>query len=230
MCRENLTWGSPRIQSELRLLGYDVSESTVAKYMIRRRKPRSQTWRTFLENHVGEIAAVDFFTVPTATFRILFCFLILLHDRRKVVHFNVTASPSGPWATQQIIEACPFDEAPRFLLRDRDSIYDGRFRRRVRGMGMEEILIAPRAPWQNPYVERIIGSIRRDCLDHVIILGECHLRKILSRYFAYYHEDRTHLALKRNAPNERAVEPRGTGMVISEPRVGGLHHRYRRAA
>jgi putative transposase len=230
ICRENSTWGAPRIQSELRLLGYDVSESTVAKYMIRRRKPPSQTWRTFLENHVGEIAAIDFFTVPTATFRILFCFLVLLHDRRRVVHFYVTTDPSGPWAAQQVTEAFPFDEAPRFLLRDRDSVYDERFRRRVHGMGMEEVIMAPHAPWQNPYVERLIGSIRRDCLDHLIVLGQGHLRNILSRYLAYYHEDRTHLVLERNTPNERAVEPRGTGKVISELRVGGLHHRYRRAA
>jgi putative transposase len=176
MCRQNPTWGAPRILSELRLLSYDVSESTVAKYMTRRRKPRSQTWRTFLENHVGETAAVDFFTVPTATFRVLFCFLVLLHDRRRVVHFNVTANPSGPWAAQQVIEAFPFDEAPRFLLRDRDSVYDGRFRNRIRGMGIEEVFIAPHAPWQNPYVERLIGAIRRDSLDHVIVLDEGHLR------------------------------------------------------
>jgi putative transposase len=230
MCLENPTWGAPRIRSELRLLGYDVSVSTVAKYMIRPRKPPSQTWRTFLENHVGEIAAIDFFTVPTATFRILFCFLVLFHHRRRVVNFNVTADPLGPWAAQQVIEAFPFDEAPRFLLRDRDSVYEERFRRRIRGMGITEVVIAPHAPWQNPYVERIIGSIRRDCLDHVIIHGESHLRKILSRYFAYYHEDRVHMSLERNAPNVRAVEPRGTGKVISEPRVGGLHHRYRRVA
>jgi putative transposase len=229
MCRQNPTWGAPRIQSELRLLGYDVAESTVAKYRIRRMKPPSQTWRTFLQNHVGEIAAIDFFTVPTATFRVLFCFLVLLHDRRRVLHFNVTTAPSGPWAAQQVIETFPFDEAPRFLLRDRDSIYVERFRCRVRGMGMEEVVIAPHAPWQNPFVERLIGSIRRECLDHVIVLGQGLLRNILSRYLAYYHEDRIHLSLERNAPNARAVEPRGTGKVISEPRVGGLHHRYRRA-
>ena len=161
MCRGNPTWGSPRIQSELHLLGFEVSESTVARYMIPKRRPPSQTWRTFLKNHVGEIAAADFFTVPTATFRVLFCFLVLLHDRRRIVHFNVTASPSGPWATQQIIEAFPFDEAPRFLLRDRDSIYGEQFRRRVHGMGMEEVVIAPHAPWQNPYVERLIGRSAR---------------------------------------------------------------------
>ena len=230
MCRENPTWGAPRIQSELRLLGYDVAESTVAKYMRRRRKPPSQTWRTFLANQESGIAAVDFFTVPTVTFQILFCFLVLRHGRRKVVHFNITESPTAAWTAQQVIEAFPYDEAPRFLLRDRDSIYGQHFRWRVQGMGTEEVLTAPRSPWQNPYVERLIGSIRRECLDHVIILGEDHLRRLLSEYLRYYHDDRCHLSLERNAPNNRPVEPPGSGRVVSEPRVGGLHHRYRRVA
>jgi len=184
MCRENPTWGAPRMQSELHLLGYDVAESTVAKYMRRRGKPPSQTWRTFLENHVEDIAAVDFFTVPTATFRVLYCFVVLCHERRRVVHLGVTANPTAAWTAQQVIEAFPYDEAPRFLIRDRDSIYGEFFKRRVKGMGIEEVVIAPQSPWQNPYVERLIGSIRRECLDHVIVLAEAHLRRILSEYFA----------------------------------------------
>jgi len=228
MCRQNPTWGAPRIQSELRLLGYEVAESTVAKYMFRPRKPPSQSWRTILENHVEDIAAVDFFTVPTATFRVLYCFVVLRHERRRVVHFNVTANPAAEWTAQQVIEAFPYDEAPRRLIRDRDSICGLQFKRRVKEMGIEEVLIAPKSPWQSPYLERLIGSIRRECLDHIIILSEEHLRRVIADYLRYYHDDRCHLALERNAPNKREVEPRGSGQVVSEPRVGGLHHRYRR--
>ena len=230
MCRENPTWGAPRIQSELRLLGYEVAESTVAKYMSRPRKPPSQSWRTFLENHVKEIAAIDFFTVPTVTFRVHNSFVVLRHERRRVVHFNVTASPTAEWTAQQVIEAFPYDEAPRYLIRDRDSIYGEFFKRRVKGIGIEEVVIAPRAPWQNPYAERLIGSIRRECLDHAILLNEEHLRRLVSAYLRYYHADRTHLSLGRNAPFERQVEPPEAGQVIAEPRLGGLHHRYRRLA
>jgi putative transposase len=227
---ENPSWGAPRILSELKMLGYDVAESTVAKYMSRPRKSPSQSWRTFLENHVKDIAAVDFFTVPTATFRVLYCFVVLRHERRRVVHFNVTANPTAPWTAQQVIEAFPYDEAPRYLIRDRDGIYGEFFKRRVKGMNIEEVLIAPKSPWQNPYVERWIGSIRRECLDHMMILNEEHLRGVISEYLRYYHDDRCHLSLERNAPNKRAVEPRGSGRVVSEPRLGGLHHRYRRVA
>ena len=177
----------PRILSELLLLDHVVAESTVAKYMIHKPKPPSQNWRTFLKNHVGQIAAADFFTVPTVTFRVLYVFLVLRHDRRLVVHFNVTRNPTARWTAQQIIEAFPYDEATRFLLRDRDSIYGEYFRDRVEHMGIEEVLIAPRAPWQNPYVERVIGSIRRECLDHMIVLGEDHLRRILTEYLEYYN-------------------------------------------
>jgi putative transposase len=229
LCRENPSCGAPRIQSELILLGYDVADSTVAKYMRRRRKPPSQTWRIFLENHVKDIAAVDFFTVPTATFRVLYCFLILRHDRRRIVHFNVTESPTAAWTAQQVIEAFPYDEAPRYLIRDRDSIYGEPFTRRVKAMGIDEVVIAPQSPWQNPYVQRLIGSVRR-CLDHIIVLDEAHLRRILSQYFAHYHEDRTHLALERNAPIPRPIEARNSGRVVAAPRVGGLHHRYSRVA
>jgi putative transposase len=165
MSRDNVGWGAPRIHGELRMLGIDVSQSTVAKYMVRHRKPPSQTWRTFLDNHVADLVSVDFFTVPTATFRILYVFVILRHDRREVVHFNVTQNPTAQWTAQQIVEAFPFDPAPRYLLRDRDSIYGEVFCKRVKSLGIEEIKTAARSPWQSPYVERLIGSIRRECLN-----------------------------------------------------------------
>ena len=230
MSLENATWGSPRIQSELALLGYTVDQSTVDKYMFRHRKPPSQTWRTFLANHVPDIASIDFFVVSTATFRILYCFIVLRHNRRCVAHFNVTAHPTARWTGQQIVNAFPYDETPRFMIRDRDGIYGHDFRERVKHMGIEEVVTAPRSPWQNPYAERVIGSIRRECLDHVIVLNEDHLRRILSSYFEYYHESRTHLSLERNSPVPRRVEHPSEGKVIAIPQVGGLHHRYRRAA
>ena len=230
MSQDNPTWGAPRIQSELALLGHSVAESTVAKYMVRRRKPPSQTWRMFLNNHVECLSAVDFFTVPTATFRVLYCFVVMCHDRRRVMHFNVTPHPTERWTAQQIVEAFPYESAPRWLIRDRDSIYSERFRRRMKGMGIEEVIIAPRSPWQNPYCKRLIGSIRRECLNHLIILNERHLLRILRSYFDYYHDSRTHLSLAGNAPNPREVEPPSQGKVVAIAQVGGLHHRYTRAA
>ena len=230
MSRDNPTWGVPRIQSELALLGHVVSEATVRKYRVRTRKPPSQTWRTFLDNHVRDIVAVDFFTVPTATFRILFCFIVLRHHRRVVVHFNVTAHPTAEWTAQQVIESFPDDTVPRFMIRDRDSIYGTFFQERVKHMGIEQVLTAYRSPWQSPYVERLIGSIRRECLNHIIVLNERHLQRILIEYLDYYHESRTHLSLNRNSPVPREVEPPDRGRVIAIPQVGGLHHRYRRAA
>lgn len=230
MSSENPLWGAPRIRSELRLLGYEVSKATVDKYRVRHRKPLSQTWRTFLDNHVRDIVAIDFFTVPTATFRILFAFVVLRHDRRMVVHFNATAHPTAEWTAQQIVEAFPFDDAPRFMIRDRDSIYGAFFQQRVEQMGIEQVVTAYRSPWQSPYVERLIGSIRRECLDHVIVLNEAHLRRILMSYFTYYHESRAHLSLDHNSPIPREVELPERGTVHSIPMVGGLHHRYRRAA
>jgi len=230
MSRENSTWGAPRIQSELALLGYTVAERTVAKYMLRTCKPPSQTWRTFLENHAHDLAAIDFFTVPTATFRVIYCLVVLRHNRRQVVHFNVTAHPSAQWSAQQIVEAFPFDDAPRYQIRDNDGIYGDEFRARVESLGIEEIPIAPRSPWQNPYCERLIGSIRRECLNHVIVLGEVHLKRILDSYFDYYHHARTHLSLDRSSPTPRKVEQRSQGEVIGISQVGGLHHRYARAA
>jgi putative transposase len=230
MCRENPTWGAPRIVSELVLLGHAVAESTVAKYMVRQPKPPSQNWRTFLANHVGQIAAIDFFTVPTVMFRVLYVFLVLRHDCRRVAHYNVTTHPTAQWAAQQIVEAFPFEEVPRFLLRDRDGIYGRDFRDRVEHMGIEEVLIAFRSPWQSPYVERLIGSIRRECLDHVIVLSEEHLRRTLAEYFEYYHEARAHLSLERNSPIPRPVCPPSQGKVVAKAYLGGLHHRYTRAA
>jgi len=230
MSRENSTWVAPRIQSEIALLGHSVAERTVAKYIVRSRKPPSQTWRTFLENHLDDLASIDFFTLPTATFRVLYCFVVLRHDRRRVLHFNVTANPSASWTAQQIVEAYPFDEAPRYQIRDRDGVFAEKFQKRVKGLDIDEIPIAPRSPWQNPYCERLIGSIRRECLDHVIVLGEAHLKRILTSYFEYYHHARTHLSLDRNSPVPREVEPPDFGDVIGVPLVGGLHHRYTRAA
>ena len=230
MSRENPTWGVPRIQSELALLGHTVSETTVCKYRTRHRKPPSQTWRTFLDNHVRDIVTVDFFVVPTVRFQLLYCFIVLRHDRRRIVHFNVTVHPTARWAGQQIVEAFPYDEAPRFLLRDRDGIYGVDFRQRVKHLGIDEVVIAYRSPWQNPYVERLIGSIRRECVDRVIVFNEAHLRRILTSYFHYYHESRTHLSLERNTPVPRRVEHPSEGKVVAIPQVGGLHHRYTRAA
>jgi len=230
MSQENPTWGAPRIQSELRLLGYEAADSTVAKYMVRHRKPPSQTWRTFLKNHVKHITAIDFFTVPTATFRILYCFIVLRHNRREIVHFNITANPSAQWTAQQITEAFPYDTAPKYLIRDRDGIYGTFFQQRVDNMGIEEVPIAPKSPWQNPYCERVIGSIRRECLDHFIILSENHLCCILKDYMDYYNNCRTHLSLDRNSPSLRDIEPPSKGKVISIPQVGGLHHVYKRVA
>ena len=198
--------------------------------MCRHRKPPSHTWRTFLENHVPDIAAIDFFVVATVRFQLLYGFVVLRHDRRRVAHFNVTAHPTARWTAQQVVEAFPYYESPRFLIRDRDAIYGHDFRERVRTMGVEEVIIAYRSPWQSPYVERLIGSIRRECLDHVIVVSEAHLRRILTSYFAYYHESRTHLSLDQNAPVPRQVEPPSKGRVIAIPQVGGLHHRYTRAA
>ena len=230
MSRENPLWGVPRIQAELRLLGFDLAESTVAKYRVRGSASPSQTWKTFLANHAKQIAAINFFTVPTLTFRNLYCFIILLHDRRHVIHFNVTAHPTAEWTARQLIEAFPEDSAPRYLLRDRDQIYGAEFRLRVKGMQIEEVITAPQSPFQNPCAERVIGSIRRECLDHLIIIGEDHLRRTLRDYLDYYHNSRPHQALERNSPFPRDIEAPAKGKVIAIPQVSGLHHRYRRAA
>jgi len=230
MARENPTWGAPRIHGELLKLGFEVSEATVSRYMPRRRTPPSQSWRSFLRNHALDLVSIDFFVVPTATFRILCVFLVLAHDRRCIVHLNVTEGPSALWTGQQLINAFPYDSAPKYLIRDRDKIYGAAFVRRVRAMGIEQVLTAPRSPWQNPYCERAIGTLRRECLDHVIVLGEQHLRRILREYLEYYHSSRTHLALDKDAPESRKRESTDEGKVIALPMVGGLHHRYTRVA
>ena len=230
MSRSNPLWGAPRIHGELLKLGITVSQATVSKYMVRNYKPPSQTWRTFLKNHAKDIVSVDFFTVPTATFRVLFVFLVMSNDRRRIVHFNVTESPTATWTGQQILNAFPWDTAPKYLFRDRDGKFGKEFLRRVESMGIEQVLISARSPWQNPYVERLIGSIRRECLDHVIVFNDNHLRRVLKQYFFYYHECRTHLGLEKDCPNSRPVQPPESGLICSEPMVGGLHHRYFRQA
>jgi putative transposase len=229
MAKANPLWGAPRIHGELLKLGIEIAERTVSNLMPRRdRKPPSQTWRVFLKNHMTSMVSIDFFTMPTATCRILFVLVVLSHSRRRVVHFNVTTNPTAEWTAQQIVEAFPWDTAPKYLLRDRDSIYGSHFRKRLMNMGIEEVMTAFRSPWQNPFVERLIGSIRRDCLDRVIVLNAKHLKRILSSYFAYYHYDRTHYGLGKDTPVERPVQPMPDkgGKVMELPRVGGLHHRY----
>ena len=230
MARENPTWGAPRIHGELLMLGFEVAEATVSRYMPGRRKPPSQSWRAFLRNHTKDLVSIDFFVVPTATFRILYVFLVLEHERRRVVHFNVTEGPSARWTGQQLVNAFPYDSAPQYVIRDRDKTYGADFVRRVRAMGIEQVLTAPRSPWQNPYCERVIGTLRRDCLDRVSVVGEQHLRRILRNYLEYYHGSRTHLALDKDAPEPRQRESIDGGKAIALPMVGGLHHRYTRRA
>jgi putative transposase len=216
---------------ELLKLGIDVAERTVSRLMPKRRPQPSQTWATFLANHVHDFVSIDFFTVPTARLRVLFVLVVLAHHRRRVVHFNVTEHPTAYWTAQQIVNAFPDDTAPSYLLRDRDQVYGAQFRHRVKGMHIEEVLTPPQSPWQNPFAERLIGSVRRECLDYVLVLSERHLRRILARYFSYYHHTRTHLALDKDTPDGRPVELPEAGRIIQIPEVGGLHHRYvRRAA
>ena len=228
MSRENPTWVAPRIADELALLGYETCAATVAKYLVRTAKPPSQTWKTFLTNHAKEIVAIDFFTMPTVTFRVLYCFIVIRHNTRRVVHFNATDSPTAMWTGQQIVNALPYDDAPNYLLRDNDSIYGKEFTRRVESLGIEEVKAAYRSPWQNPYAERVIGSNRRECLGHMIIFGEDHLRRVLAEYFAYYNAHRAHQGLDGDTPLGREREPPDLGHVRSIPFLGGLHHRYTR--
>ncbi len=198
--------------------------------MARPQKPPSQTWRAFLNNHVSQLVSTDFFVVSTVTFRVLYVFIVLAHQRRRLLHFNVTANPTSEWTAQHVIEAFPWGNAPRYLLRDRDSIYEGSFRQRLRGMAIQEVLTAPGSPWQNPYAERLVGSIRRECLDHVMVLNESSLRRILKSCFQYYLRSRTHLSLGKDAPVPRTIHPPDLGAVVEIPEVGGLHHRYERQA
>ena len=229
LSKENPTWGAPHITDELALLGFDVGETTVAKYMVKQRSPEpAQRWRTFLKNHMKVSAACDFFTVPTATFKVLYVFVVLSHDRRRIEHINVTAHPTAEWTARQIIEAFPHGTEPRFLHRDRDAIFGERFRDTVKALGITEVISAKKSPWQNCYAERVIGSIRRECTDQIIALGERHLLGVLNEYVEYYNEARTHLSLEGNSPEQRQVEVDGD--IAATPVLGGLHHRYSRAA
>ena len=211
-------------------LGMNIGETSVSKYMDRHRKPPSQTWRTFLENHVKNLVSVDFFTVPTLRFQVLYVFLVLAHDRRRILHFGVTAHPTAEWTAQQLREAFPWDTAPRYLLRDRDRIFGDAFSKQVQDMAIEEVLSAPRSPWQRAYVERVIGTIRRECLDHVIVFNEASLYRHVKSFVTYYHESSTHLSLGKDSPESRAVQPPELGRIVAIPQVGGLHHRYERRA
>jgi transposase InsO family protein len=226
MSIENPLWGAPRIRGELLKLGFEVAQSSVAKYMVRRRGPPSQGWRTFLRNHASDIAAMDLFVVPTIGFDLLYAYIIVRVDRRELVWISVTAHPTAEWIARQITEAFPWNEAPRYLIRDRDRIYGSVVTRRLRAMGIRDKPIAPASPWQNGFAERLIGSIRRECVDHVIVLGEAHLRRILKSYSAYYNNIRTHRSLDKDAPVSRPVQR--IGVLSSHAILGGLHHSYAR--
>jgi putative transposase len=229
MSQTNPFWGAPRIHGELLKLEMDVSQATVAKYMVRRRQPPSQTWRTFLGNHIGQVMAADFFVMPTATCRLLFVLVILAHEPRRVVHVAVTDHPTAAWTAQQLREAFPWDRAPRYLIRDRDHAFEG-WTETAKTMGIDELLTAPRSPWQNAYAERFIGSARRECLDHVIVFSAPGLQRLMKLYCAYYEQSRTHLSLNKDAPIPRPIAAPGDGRVVAIPQVGGLHHRYERQA
>ena len=224
MSVENPLWGAPRIHGELLKLGFEVAQSSVAKYMVKRRGPRSQGWRTFLRNHAPDIAAMDLFVVPTIGFDLLYAFVIVHLDRRDLVWINVTTNPTAEWIAGQLTEVFPWKEAPHYIIRDRDQIYGTIVTRRLRAMGIRDRPIAPASPWQNGFAERLIGSIRRECVDHIIVLGEAHLRRILRAYAAYYNDIRTHRSLDKDAPVSRPVQQ--TGIISSLPILGGLHHHY----
>ena len=229
MSRENPGWGAPRIHGELLKLGINIGETSVSKYLVRSRKPPSQTWRTFLENHIKSLVSVDFFTVPTIRFQILYVFLVLAHERRRILHFAVTAHPTAEWTAQQLREAFPWDSAPRYLLRDRDRIFGHDFVEQVKAMGIKQVLSAPRSPWQRAYVERVIGTIRRECLDHMIVFNESSLHRTCMHSWAIIIElARTWHC--RRMPGATSCPTTGSWPIISIPEVGGLHHRYERRA
>jgi len=221
---ENPLWGAPRIHGELLKLGIEVAQSTVAKYMAKRRPGSGQTWKTFLRNHVASIGAMDILVVPTINFRLLYVLVILRHERRRLISLSVTDHPTAEWIARRITEAFPWDSAPAHLIRDRDACYGHAVIKRLAAMGIRDHPIAPRSPWQNGHAERLIGSIRRECLDHIVIFGEVHLRQILKVYAAYYNHVRTHLSLGKDAPLVRPVQ--GLGQVAAQPILGGLHHKY----
>jgi hypothetical protein len=227
MSRENPLWGAPRIHGELLKLGIDIGETSMSKYIIRRCNPPSQTWRTFLDNHVKSMVSVDFFRVPTIRLQVLYVFLVLAHDRRRILHFGVTDHPTAEWTVQQLREAFPWETAPRYLLRDRDRIFGADFVKQVKAMGIKQVLSAPR---QRAYMERVIGTIRRECLDHVIVFTEASLYRHLRNFADYYHRSRTHLGLQKDTPDSRDVQAPEAGRIVAIPEVGGLHHRYERRA
>jgi len=222
MSHDNPLWGAPRIHGELLMLGIEVAESTVSKDMGWRRRPPSQGWKTFLRNHAAGIASLDLFVVRTISFKLLYGLVILRHARWRLVAIRVTANPTAHWLAHQVTDAFPWDEAPRHLLRDRDRTFGAVYTRRVRAMGIRDHPVAARSPWQNGHVERLIGSIRRECLDHVIVFGEGHLRRVLKSYATYYNQVRTHLALDKNPPHFRPRQ--SVGQVVALPTLGGLHH------
>jgi putative transposase len=210
--------------------GIDIGETSVSKYIVRHRRPPSQTWRTFLENHAKSVVSVDFFTVPTIRFQILYVFLVLAHERRRILHFAVAAHPTAEWKVQQLREAFPWETAPRYLLRDRDQIFGKDFVDQVKALGIKQVLSTTRSPWQRAYVERLIGTIRRDCLDHVIVFHNQSLRRHLRAFVDYYHRSRTRLGLQKDTPEARPIQAAEAGRIIAIPEVGGLHHRYERRA
>ena len=224
MSKENRLWGASRIHGELLMLGFEVAQSTVSKYMVRVRNPPSQTWKTFLRNHAEAIAAIDMCVVPTVTFDLLFAFLVVGHGRRQLLWFEVTRHPTAEWLARQITEAFPWASAPAYLVRDNDRAYGPIFTSRVRAMGIHDRPISPGSPWQNGHAERMIGTLRRECLDQMVIFSEAHLRRILSAYATYYNQARTHLALQKDAPLRRAVQRSGT--IVAIPILAGLHHQY----
>lgn len=220
----NPLWGAPRIHGELLKLGIEIGQTSVAKYMAKRRDPPSQGWKTFLHNQADGIAAMDLFVVPTVSFRLLYGLLIVGHGRRQILWFGVTAHPTADWIANQFTEACGWEQTPRYLIRDRDGAYGEVFIRRLRSMGIRDRPTSPRSPWQNGYAERLIGSDRRECLDYVVVFGEKHLRHVLQSYMNYYNETRTHLSLDKDAPLSRTVER--AGRILCRPILGGLHHKY----
>ena len=227
---ENPNWGAAHIQGELMMLGHFLSVSTVAKYMVKRRGRPNQNWKTFVRNHLHEIGAIDFLTVPTITFKTLYIFIVLSLDRRRVVHFHVTRHPTADWTALQLFQAFPFDTAPKYLIRDRDKIYGQEVLETIHCLGMKDRPTSPRSPWQNGHCERMVGTLKRECLNHMIIFNEKHAKRVIREFLIFYHDDRTHQGLGQQTPGGRKIEPPEMGPVKCRPVLGGLHHRYYRKA